>query len=464
MKKPNVLLIYPDQMRYDCVSAFGDPTVRTPAIDELSATGVTFTNAFTSFPLCCPFRASLMTGLYAHEHGMLTNHYPIQLGLEYLPGLMGQAGYRTGWFGKWHLDGGKKFDHVSRKYRLGFDEFVGYSRGHDYLGSIYYRNDDPQPYKSRKYEPEYQTDHVIEFMEDALDRDEPFMAMICYGLPHTPVDSAPDHYKFLYSPDEVQLPDTVPPWILEAEKSYRAMYYGLISCVDDQVKRLSIWLKERGIEKDTLVIFVSDHGDMNGEYGLHYKSSYYQASMHVPCIIRYPALSNERLLVEQIVDPSIDIFPTILDICGVPVPPQARGRSLKNFLTHGRDCDRNDYVFYQLPKVSEKACAVLDVQECKPYPERGLRTRDFLYVEKSGVPFALFDLRLDREEKYNCVNNIDYNGTVETLRERLKSIMAEVGDDWSAEAMEPPEGYQNHQEGQLFYKEVYSRAVYEVHR
>lgn len=461
MRRPNVLLVYPDQLRYDCLSFTGNPTVRTPAIDALAAGGVSFSAAYCSFPLCCPFRASLMTGLYAHEHGMATNHYPVRLGQTFLPELMGQAGYRTGWFGKWHLNGGDKFDFVPPEYRLGFETFVGYSRGHDYLHGIYYRDDDRQPYKSDTYEPEYQSDHVIEFMADSVAKKQPFMAMICYGLPHSPVESAPDRYKNMYKPSEVTLPDTVPPALVEQEKAYRAMYYGLVTCVDDQIARLTRWLLDSGLEEDTLVIFVSDHGDMNGEYGLHYKSSYYEASMHVPCIMRYPATIKAGTTVDQLIDPSIDLMPTILDVCSVAVPAHVRGRSLKQAMTAGHDASLPAHVLYQLPRVSEQACAVLDVQECKRYAERGLRTKQYLYVEKCKVPFALFDLKADPHEKYNCVNNVDYVDVVESLRCRLHEVMEAVGDDWSAEASEPPPGYHTHEEGKAITKAIRQRAVYE---
>ncbi len=462
MPRPNVLLVYPDQMRYDCTSSAGDPTVRTPGFDRLARSGVNFTRAYTSFPLCCPFRASLMTGTYAHINGMYTNHYPIPLDQIFLPRLMGQAGYHTGWFGKWHLNGGNKFDFVPKEYQLGFHEFVGYSRGHNYLHGVYYRNDDPQPYRSESYEPEYQTNHVIDFMDRALQTGAPFLGMICYGLPHTPLDSAPDHYRKMYPADAVQLPDTIVPEDLAKEKTYRAKYYGLITCVDDQLRRLTDWLERKGILEDTVLIFVSDHGDMNGEHGLHYKSSFHEAAMHVPLVIHYPRLTAHGRDVPQLVDPSVDLMPTILDLCGVEIPSSVQGHSLRAAMVDGQDASLPDHVYYQLIKVSEEACAVLDVQECKRYPERGLRTKDFLYVEKCGAPFALYDVGKDPGEKYNRVNDAAYVDTVELMRSRLYAAMVEKRDDWAVEVSAPPVGYQNHAEGESFYRETYARAKLEA--
>ncbi len=461
MKKPNVLLVYPDQMRYDCTSFAGNPTVKTPGFDYLAQNGAYFKGAFTSFPLCCPFRASLMTGKYPHKNGMFTNHYPIPLDQVFLPELMNKAGYNTGWFGKWHLNGGRKFDFVPKEYRLGFEDFVGYSRGHDYLNGIYYRDDDSQPYRSEKYEPEYQTDHIIDFMSRSINEAKPFMGMVCLGLPHTPLDSAPEHYRSLYSPDEVELPDTVPPWEVKNAKAYRAKYYGLIACVDMQLKRLTNWLRENNVLDDTIFIVVSDHGDMCGEHGLKYKSSYYSASMHVPLIVHYPSLIPHGKVIDQLVDPSVDLMPTILEMCGLDIPQCVQGKSIKNILINGKDPEREEYVYYQLLKVYDDACRVLDMQEHKKYPERGLRTREYLYVEKCGVPFALYDLIKDPEEKYNCINNVDYLNVVYGLRMRLKEVMEKTEDDWSIGAVLPPPGYQNHDESIEFHKKIYASAMLE---
>lgn len=461
MDRPNIVLIYSDQLRFDCLGVSGNPTVRTPAIDALAGDGCNLLSAYTSFPLCCPFRASLMTGLYAHKHGMLTNHYPIGLDHSFLPQLMKEGGYRTGWFGKWHLNGGDKYAFVPKEYQLGFDEFVGFSRGHNYLQGIYYRNDDDQPLKSDAYEPEYQTDHIIDFMEHSANQESPFLAMVCYGLPHPPVDLAPDHIKYMYSPDDVELPDTIPPSIEEKEREYRAKYYGMVSCVDNQVLRLTTWLKEHGLEEDTVVIFVSDHGDMNGEYGLHHKSSYYEASMHVPCIIKYPRGIPKGMRVEHLVDPSVDLMPTILDLASLPIPQEVQGQSLKPLLFGKDHPPLRDHVLFQLPNVSKQVCKVLERQEWKIYPERGLRTPEYLYIERSAVPFALFDLKADPSEKFNCINNVYYTEKIEELGKRLQSVMHQVGDDWSFEASSPPEGYQSHKAAEAALRETYNRAIYE---
>lgn len=241
-EKPNVLIIYPDQMRYDCMGCTGNQVVKTPGFDRLFSESVSFNNAYTSFPLCCPFRASLFTGKYSTSHGMMANHYPVRLNQKFLPQIMSDNGYETFWVGKWHLNGGKKYDHVPKEYRLGFNHFVGFSRGHEYLTPVYYRDDDPTPYKSDMFEPDMQTGHLLELIDDSLKSGKPFFGAVGYGLPHESVDLAPDYYKRLYKPEEITPSPTVVSGQEERIKKFTAKYYGLVANVDYQVQRiLNFW-------------------------------------------------------------------------------------------------------------------------------------------------------------------------------------------------------------------------------
>lgn len=445
MKRPNVIWVYPDQLRYDALSVSGNPVCETPHMDWLANNGANFTDAHTSFPLCCPFRASVMTGLYAHKNGMYSNHYPISLDLpHYLPEVMGDAGYKTAWIGKWHLNGGMKFDIVPKDYRLGFDEFIGYSRGHHYIDAIYYRDDNPVPHTSPQFEPEFQTDHLIDFMDRSIAEDKPFMGMICYGIPHPPVDMQPDESKYRYSPDQIDLPDTVPDYMAEDAKVFRAKYYGLVNAVDAQIGRITDHLKEKGIFEDTIFIIVSDHGEMAGEFGLYEKIVSYRASSHVPLIINYPKLIQEGTKVDQLVDPSVDVTATILDLCGIEVPETMDGSSLKTMLEAGKDEGYKDHIYYQALQVADHVCEVVDKEDKKPFGQRGIRTKDYLYVELQGKPFKLFDLKKDPGEKYNLVDNFYGYAAVKEHRARLKVLMDQYQDSWDVERGILPPDFETH--------------------
>ncbi|ETX09316.1 sulfatase-like hydrolase/transferase [Candidatus Entotheonella palauensis] len=209
--RPNIIFIYSDQLRADAIGCAGNRVVKTPHIDRLAHEGVRFENACISYPLCTPFRASLLTGKYAHATGVYSNHFPISTDQVFLSTLLNNAGYCNGYIGKWHLYGGPKPGFVPPgKDRPDCDHFAGFNRGHESMRSIFYR-DSEQPYYSRRYEPDYRTDHLIECMESCIagQKTGPFFGYICMGPPHFPMDM-PDYWKQLYHPDDVQLPHGVP--------------------------------------------------------------------------------------------------------------------------------------------------------------------------------------------------------------------------------------------------------------
>ena len=462
-EKPNVLVIYPDQMRFDAMGCSGNPVVKTPHIDRLAREGVRFNHAYTAFPLCCPFRASVMTGKYPHSAGMPANHYPIPLGQEFLAEIFRDHGWRTGYIGKWHLDGGIKHGYVAPHRRLGFDHFVGFNRGHTYFKSIFFRNNDPRPRTSRRYEPDYQTDHLIEFMDSCAHGgdDEPFLAMICYGLPHAPL-TMPDHYASLYSPSEVPARDNTPSthkrapgegaW-RERARRFLAGYYGLMASVDHNVGKVLDWLDGAGLADDTLVVFVSDHGDMAGEHGRFAKKTYYEAAMRVPFIVRYPRRFDAGRVVDALVDPSVDLMPTLLETCGLPAPDGVQGTSALPLLDGSAETTR-EAVFYEIDKEREGP-------ERFPIAERGVRTREWLYVRTEERGAVLFNLQDDPLETNNLVDSAAHSETVARLDAMLSEHMARTGDDWAIEAVFPPPDFQTHGEGGRYGRELLSRAIVE---
>lgn len=455
-QKPNILIIYPDQMRADAMSCAGNPCIKTPHIDRLAQEGVRFENAYTAFPLCSPFRASLFTGKYPHANGIYANHYPIPLAQDFLAEILRDSGYRTGYIGKWHLDGGLKHSLVPPgERRLGFEHFVGFNRGHKYFGSIYYRKTG-QPYTSRRYEPDYQTDHLIEFLEQCANDPEkrPFLAMISYGLPHPPL-VAPAHYLNLYAPDAVPLKDNVPQDAKSQAKAreFLARYYGLIANVDHNVGRVLAWLDSKELTKDTVVIFVSDHGEMAGEQGRYAKKTFYKSAMHVPLLVRYPGRFPSDYVVGLLVDPSVDTMPTLLELCGLPIPPKVQGTSYLSLLEGDSKPVRNE-IYYEILMEQEGP-------ERFPVPERGVRTLEWLYVRTKDTPQALFDLRNDPLETNNLASSGDHQAVIERFDQLLAEHMERTSDDWGIEAIFPPENFQTHEEGAKYAEELLKRAIVE---
>ena len=200
---------------------------------------------------------------------------------------------------------------------------------------------------------------------------------------------------------------------------------------------------------------------MCGEHGLEYKSSFHEASAHVPLAIRWPSVIAGGTRVSQIVDPAVDLFPTILEMCGAELPSFAQGTSLLRAACSGYEPEREDVGYYELLKVSEEACEVLDFQERKQYPERGIRTPDWLYVERCGVPAVLFDRKNDKYEQFNLVTDPYSLEQMEQLKSALKRKMAETNDSWDIQAKYPPEDYQNHADSNNWYEKLMSQAIFE---
>ncbi len=453
-RRPNLVIIYPDQMRADAMSCAGAARLKTPHIDRLAIEGARFENAFVSFPLCSPFRASLFTGKYAHAHGVCANHFPIPLGQDFLPQILRDAGYRTGYIGKWHLDGGAKPGFVPPgERRLGFEHFVGFNRGHFYFDSIYFRDTD-QPYHCDRYEPDFQTDHLIEFMESCVQDDpsRPFFAMVCFGPPHGPIQS-PLSFRDLYRPEETAPRANTPEELLPRAREFLAGYYGMMADVDYNVGRILNWLDRRGLADDTIVVLLSDHGDMAGEHGRWGKKCAYDASMRVPLLIRYPGRIKPMRAITHLVDASVDVMPTLLELCGLSPPDAVQGFSFLSLLD-GDPTPTRTKAYFEICKQSEGP-------ERFPTPQRGVRTLDWLYVRTPDEPLLLFDLRNDPLEQNNLVNAPRYADVQDHLDRRLAAHMLDTDDDWDIEAEFPPPDFVTHEQGARNARELLKRAVVE---
>ncbi|MFC1735560.1 sulfatase [Candidatus Hydrogenedentota bacterium] len=456
-KRPNILILYSDQLRADALSCAGNPCIKTPNIDRLAYEGVRFENAFVSFPLCSPFRASLLTGKYAHSNGQFANHFPVPCDQTFLAEILRDNGYRNGYIGKWHLDGGDKPGFVPPgERRLGFEHFVGFNRGHFYDKSIYYRDTD-EPIHCSRHEPDFQTDHLLQFMGGSLRQTDgrPFFAMICYGPPHGP-QTAPEHYLELYSPDELPMRSNVEgdDGTINEWREWMARYYGLIANVDYNVGRVLGWLDKAGIADDTIVIFLSDHGEMGGEHGLRGKKVPYDASMRVPLLVRYPSGVQPSRVVSQMVDASVDTMSTILDLCGLPIPEDTQGTSYMSLL-NGEDAPTRKEVYYEVMMQKEGP-------EKFPVPERGVRTLEWLYVRTPQGPKMLFDLVNDPLEMKNLVDDPTYQGIREELDGLLCDHMKRTGDNWEIEAVFPPPNFQTHQDGAETARLLIEKAIIEA--
>ena len=461
--KPNILIIHADQMRYDCASFSGNPDVKTPHLDRLAIEGVCFDEAFVSYPLCRPFRASFQTGKYPQRTGAYAHLSRIDPNQPSLARALNAAGYKSGYIGKWHLhnDFMKPGFVPPGPARMGFDDFVGFNRDHAYVDAIFYRDTD-QPYICRRFEPDFQTDHAIEFMERARASDGPFLAYVSFGPPHPPIGQTPEHWRRMYDPGRLALPKGVEnPRFKKPRKEkggggegresdpaignewrfreFLCGYYGLISSVDFNVGRLLNWLDANSLAECTIVMFLSDHGEMLGQHGSHVRSKNeaYRASAQVPLLVRHPGRFAAGKRVNSLVDVAVDTMPTLLDACGVEAPEGTQGISYLPLL-EGGEVPTRDHVQYLRIAYKPKSGS----GEGKPDPNslRGIRTKDWLYVRNWNGPLLLFDQNEDRDELANLADDPARADILAELDARVRLNMEETGDAWSLAAESNPPG------------------------
>lgn len=423
-RRPNILIIMPDQMRGQAMGVAGDTNVRTPTLDRLARDGLFLPNTFANTPVCCPARASILTGLYTHRHGVLSNDLRLRESSRTLAEVLADAGYATGFIGKWHLDGGRRMPGFipPGPRRQGFQFWAANECNHNHFNSSYFRDTD-QPIPIKRFEPEVWTDEAIGFIR--ANRDRPFFLFWTCGPPHDPKGAPPDFEK-LYDPAKLVMRPNWKEGIRGAGRNEMMKYYAAITAIDAQVGRMLDVLKELGIADDTIVLFTSDHGDMVGSQGVNHKCKPWEESIRVPGIIRYPSRIAHGRRGDTLFS-HVDFMPTLLSLCGVSIPPGLQGRDLSKSLT-GRDGEEPECVLLQM-------CDSFG-RDGSPAPWRAVRTKGHLYARFEDKPWLLCDIEKD---PYQLKNLVDEPATAD-LRARLDALlrreMERVGDSWSVNLRE----------------------------
>jgi len=398
-KKPNVLYVFSDMQRAYSMGCYGDTNARTPVLDKFAAQGARFDTAMSNTPVSCPHRACLMSGQYAHHHGMISN------GVNFLPEVkcfaetFSAAGYTTAYVGKWHLQFPAE---GSDTRRFGF------------------------PAVDKKF-AHYKTEHTvkpcadktIEFINELCASSKPWLCMLSWLPPHAPYKASPgyaSHFNTLALPPNVPNGDP-----RDFALNSLPDYYGMIEEIDTEFGRILSALETAGVADDTIVVFSSDHGDMIGSHGYMNKRWPYEESARVPLLIRYPkAIKPNTVISDPIGTP--DMYPTIAGLAGVASPVGLDGLDFSGLVT-GKAYAPRDYVYLAMHYAYV------------PWPGwRAIRTGDYIYARVVDKPWLLFDMKNDPWQMINLIDDPSSKSLVEEMDKRLVSIIKETGDSWTIKA------------------------------
>lgn len=448
---PNIIFIMTDDQQQAAMSAYGNSILKTPNMDRIGAEGMRFTEMFVTNSLCAPSRASFLTGLYSHTHGVTTNGaadsmFRNQLGLkeeqETFVGLLRRAGYHTALVGKWHL----------RSAPTGFDQWIVLPGG----GGPYH---DPEMIsgnvrmKFRGHADDVVGDQALTFLQQRP-KDRPFCLLYNFKSPHrnwvpaTRFEKAfedveipiPRSFldKFTGRPEAVRqtemaiadMPDFekrgLPASLPRDERQRQNFqllaknYYRTLLSVDENVGRVLDFLDKNGLAQNTVVVYSSDNGFFLGEHGLFDKRLMYEPSIRVPMLVRLPARIKSGQVNSKQMVLNIDVAPTILELAGVPVPLWMQGRSFLSLLEN-RDTSWRDAFFYEYYEYPAEHCA---------RKHHGIRTERWKLIHYWEQPeeWELYDLQNDPDEIANLYGRRDQEKRVRELRVRLETLRRETGD------------------------------------
>ena len=461
--RPNIIFMMSDDHASHAMSCYGSRINRTPNLDRIAEDGMRFDNCFCTNSICTPSRATILSGTYNHVNEVTTLATPMDNSLLTFPKLLQQAGYQTAIFGKWHLGTGP--DHCP----TGFDAWtVLPGQGVYHNPTFIFQGPEGGTRRTVSgYVTDLITDMSLEWLEER-DRDQPFCLLVHHKAPHRPWVSDEAHAA-MYLNEEIPEPETlfddyanrasaaeaaemrvgvhmrpidlkceIPSGMTEREmrrwayQRYIKEYLRVIASVDDNTGRLLDYLDEEGLTEDTIVIYTSDQGFFLGDHGWYDKRFMYEESLRMPFIVRYPreveaASTNDDIVL------NVDFPALFLDLAGVDAPDAFQGRSFRDLL-HGEtptDWRQAMYYRYWMHKAHHNV-----------YAHYGVRTKRhkliYYYSDALGQAGAvdetyepeweLFDLETDPYELNSVYDHPAYAGTVETLKDTLHTLQAEVGD------------------------------------
>lgn len=422
--KPNVIFFFTDQQRYDTTGAANNPCGLTPNFDRMAADGTFAEYAFTPQPVCGPARAVLQTGKYATATGNFHNGIPLPREHRTMADYFNEAGYDTGYIGKWHLAEGRHA--VPKDQRGGYQWWLG-ANSLEHTSTAYstlvYDNDN-HPVKLPGYRVDALTDAAIRFIDTKKDSEKPFFLFLSFLEPHFQncFDdfSAPDVYKNIPAgympPDLGSLKGTA--W------EHLSGYYGMVKRLDEALGRIRDALKSLGLEENTILVFSSDHGCHFKTRNSEYKRSCHESSVRIPLAFYGGPFTNGGRLREKV--SLVDLAPTLLDACGLSIPADMQGRSVMPWVRRETTAPSHKDIFIQISESQVGRAVRTDrwkysVEALDKDPRKDSGSLE--YTET-----FLYDLEHDPYELHNLIESEAHAKVCLLLAERLKKCMEEAGE------------------------------------
>ncbi|EON74968.1 Arylsulfatase [Lunatimonas lonarensis] len=479
VKKPNIVVVLADDMRWDYLGAIGaNSVVQTPNLDKLAAEGTLFRNAFVTSAICTPSRTSILTGMYERRHGVTFGSNSVMTEEAYAqtyPMLLRENGYYTGWVGKNHTPVGKSEKGLGYKSGVMEESFDYWRAGHGHLS--FYPKNVHDIFKDAR------ADNQIDIIQEAVDEflgidealetsqsflrtrptDQPFCLMINFNVPHSngtnsmkQLPDDPELYRSAYRDQTHQIPlpaDYIAYDSIQTPKLPVHVYNGqylpsynwtktakslkenqirtiqTVTGIDQVVGKIVEELSRQGILDNTIIVFTSDHGLFHGEYGLAGKTFLYDIDLKIPMIIYAPGVHQGKVVDELTL--TIDIAPTFLDFAGIAIPAEMQGKSLKPILENTHTDWRSDFfsenLFMEQNYPRMEAVRSKDWKYIRYYNKEN----DQHHILSSIAPFLgekpiyeeLYDLRNDPNERHNLASDEDKQEVLAMLRRRCTALL-----------------------------------------
>lgn len=454
-KRPNLLVVMADQFRGDALGFLGKEAVQTPNLDRFARNAVVLNQAVSGYPVSSPARGMFLSGAYPHENGVLTNcqshsaHQDVELKKEITcwSDLLKAEGYATAYIGKWHLDkpyepfidcSNNKGEMAWNEWcpperRHGFDYWVAYGTYDNHLRPLYWNKDAQRQdfYYVNQWGPEYEADLAVRYLDSLRLGKEPFAMMVSMNPPHTGYELVPDKYKELYRSLNVDSIAGSLPKLMRSEEKYvnlfkhsLANYYACISGVDEQFGRIIDALKKNGQYDNTIIVFVSDHGDSMGMHNNIGKNIFYEEAMRVPFIVAYgdklkPRIDNDLLISLE------DFYPSVLSLMGLKgkIPATVQTRDLSQQIQGSG----KEYPSSQLYMLNS---AVNATGKNLTTGARGIRGLQYTYAIRYKDGVITEEHLYDRSKDPNQLNNIvkELPDTASRMRADLKQKLEDIQD------------------------------------